>query len=396
MKKIISVFLACVLVLGMAAGLSGCGNSAGSASSVSSSAAGAPQSEAATGFTAADDPIISSNGDTQTIRDCLGRQVRLPAEPGKVAVLDSFAGEAVVMTGAGDKIATCPNGTKSDQLLAEMCPSLADVPVIMSDGSFNAESLISLGADAVIVKLTLYQADGEKEKLDSLGIPYVVSDYGNMQEQIYALRMVGAVCGSASYDKACRIADYYSSVIGRADAIREQIPDSEVVRVYHSINQAVMTDGTESLGNDWISCVGAVDVSAGNDASMTFEDNDYYAGLEQIFQWDPDVIICNEADTRDYLLTDSKWSDLRAVSTKKVYNIPVSATRWGQRGSLETFFAILWLGKTIYPSYYEGVDLRSEVTSFYSDIEGISIDDATYGKIIAGKGLRNGSSSSGS
>ena len=106
-------------------------------------------------------------------------------------------------------------------------------------------------------------------------------------------------------------------------------------------------------------------------------------------------MICNEAATKDYLLTDSKWSGLRAVEEKQVYNIPVGATRWGQRGSLETFFAMIWLGVTIYPEYYADFDLKQEVTEFYDEILGLQIDDDAYEKMMSGTGIRNASSVSG-
>lgn len=276
-----------------------------------------------------------------------------------------------------------------------MAPNLDKLPVIMSNGSFNAESLLSLHVDIVIIKNAIDQSKTEKVKLDSLGIPYLVVGYGNMQEQIYALKMIGAVCGEDAYNKANKIVDYYQSTIKEAEQISKKIPKDKRVRVYHSINQAVMTYGKNSLGNDWVSTVGAINVSVGNEKSMKYENNDYFASIEQIFVWDPNVIICNEVDTKEYLLSDSKWTDLRAIKDKKVYNIPVSATRWGQRGSVETFFALIWLGKTIYPEYYKDIDLKMEVTKFYKDIIGIDIDQQTYDKIISGKGIRRMSNASG-
>ncbi len=117
--------------------------------------------------------------------------------------------------------------------------------------------------------------------------------------------------------------------------------------------------------------------------------------MEQIFVWNPDVVICNEAGTKDYLLTDSKWTGLGAVKRGDVYNIPVGATRWGQRGSLETFFAMIWLGVTIYPEYYAEFDLQTEVTDFYRDILGLNIDDEIYQKMLSGTGIRDASNASG-
>lgn len=79
---------------------------------------------------------------------------------------------------------------------------------------------------------------------------------------------------------------------------------------------------------------------------------------------------------------------------KQIYNIPVGATRWGQRGSLETFFAMIWLGVTIYPEYYADFDLKKEVTQFYDEILGLKIDDGTYDKMLSGSGIRNASDAS--
>ncbi|MCC8123349.1 MAG: hypothetical protein LIO58_07400, partial [Oscillospiraceae bacterium] len=72
-----------------------------------------------------------------------------------------------------------------------------------------------------------------------------------------------------------------------------------------------------------------------------------------------------------------------------VYNIPVGATRWGHRGSVETYFAILWMGTTFFPEIYEDVDLKTEVCTFYEDILGVTLDDALYKDILDGYGIRN-------
>ena len=188
------------------------------------------------------------------------------------------------------------------------------------------------------------EAEEERSKLDKLNIPYLVISYGNMAEQMYALSVIGAASGEKYAENARKINSYYCDVIRRVCRAAEKIPESERKTVYHSINEAVRTDGEESLGNDWITCAGAVDVSARHTESLQSEGEDYYANMEQIFVWNPDVVICNEAGTKDYLLTDSKWTGLGAVKRGDVYNIPVGATRWGQRGSLETFFAMIWLG----------------------------------------------------
>ena len=77
-----------------------------------------------------------------------------------------------------------------------------------------------------------------------------------------------------------------------------------------------------------------------------------------------------------------------AVADGRVYNIPVGATRWGQRGSVETWFAMMWLGITAYPEYYGEIDLREEVAAFYGTVLGIDVDDALYEQMLSGQGMR--------
>ena len=400
-RRIFKTFLSVILIVSMIFAMAGCGSSDGSSAS-------AGDESTSEGFLTVDysdsdfssdsipDPVTKESDDTLTITDCIGRETEVPRNPERIAVLDSFAGEAVVMIGAGDIMVTCPNGTKSDRLLCEICPSLTEKEVIMSEGTFNAEALLELKPDLIIIKKGLYTSDEERSKLEKLNIPYLVSDYGNMAEQMYALRMIGCAAGGEYESKAEEIIDYYCEVIKKVESRASKIPDSERKTVYHSINEAVRTDGEYSLGNDWITATGATDVSAQHTGSLQKDKDDYYAEIEQIFSWDPDVVICNEAETKDYLLTDSKWSSLRAVREGSVYNIPVGATRWGQRGSLETFFAMLWLGTTIYPDYFSDIDLKSEVVTFYSDVLNLTIDDATYQQILSGTGIRNASQASGS
>jgi len=327
------------------------------------------------------------------IIDCAGRKVEIPANPARIAALDSFAGEALVMIGAGDKMVAAPNGVKIDRLLEQIYPGLANVGVPMSNATINAESLMELKPALIILKDAMYTNEGECNKIEKLGIPYLVVGYKNMEDQIYAIKMIGDAVGGRAKEKAYAINDYYRDTIKMAQNISKNIPEDKRYRVYHSINEIVRTDGLDTLGYDWVSCVGAVNVSA--QGNLNFVENDYFASMEQIFVWDPDIVICNEASTVSYLLEDPKWAGLRAVYQHHVYNIPVGATRWGQRGSLETFFAILWLGTTIYPEYYQGIDLKKEVCSFYKDYLGIELDDATYQLILKGDGIRGKSLNAG-
>ena len=323
---------------------------------------------------------------TQEVTDSLGRTVSVPVECTRIAALDSFAGEALVMAGAGPLMVAAPSGVSSDVILREMYPQLVDVAAPMSGGTVNIESLWALAPEVVLVKSSLYYAKDEIEKLDKLGIPYLAIDYASIDEQVAALELIGSILPAEQAERMGKIVAAYRDGVARVEACAAQVPDAERVRVYHSINQAVMTDGASSIGADWITRTGAVNVSAGEAA--TAERGDYQATLEQVFVWDPDVVICNEATTADYLLSDSKWTGLRAVEQQRIYAIPIGATRWGQRGSVETWFAMMWLGKLVYPAQFSGIDLHAEVVDFYGGVLGVEVDDALYDQMMLGRDMR--------
>lgn len=328
-----------------------------------------------------------AGGPTQVVVDSVGREVEVPLDPINVAALDSFTGEAMVMIGAGDRLCGAPAGVISDALLCEMCPSLAEVSVPLSGGTFSVETLTESAPDVVFIKSSLYYARGEAEKLEKMGIPYLVVSYATMEGQMDAIAMIGRVCGGDAEGRAEQLNQYYRGTIETVEEHAATIPESERKRVYHAINEVVRTDGEQSLGTDWIECVGAVNVSS--EEQVAQGETDYNASLEQIFLWDPDIVICNAAGTVDYLYSDSKWEGLRAVREERVYAIPVGATRWGQRGSVETFFAMLWLGTTLYPQHYDDIDLQAEVTDFYREYLGIEVDDALYETMLSGEEIRS-------
>ena len=103
------------------------------------------------------------------------------------------------------------------------------------------------------------------------------------------------------------------------------------------------------------------------------------------------MFVCNSADTTDYLLTKDNCAGLRAVQEGRCYTIPVGATRWGQRGSVETYLAILWLGVTVYPERYEDLDFKEYVVSYYREYLDVEVTDEVYALMLSGRGLRKAS-----
>lgn len=335
------------------------------------------------------DTSSSEAGEMRTITDGVGRNVEIPVDCDVIACVDAFAGEVMIMSGGGNKMCCCPGGVKSDILLQEIYPDLVNTQVVQSGGDINAEALLALNPDVILFKNGLYEVPEQLEKIEKLGIPYLVIKYETMEEQISMIRMIGEVAGGSIQEKAEEIALYYEDTIKLVTNKKSMLDENDKVSVYHAVNSVNRTDGPSSLGTSWINAVGCKNVSVGED--LKIDGPFYIAGSEQVFVWNPDFVICNDYASAEFFRTSDMFKGLSAVEKGQVFNIPVGATRWGQEGSTETFFGMLWLGKTVYPKLYEDVDLKEEVFNFYENILGITLNDEIYDEIMEGKGLRNAS-----
>ena len=340
------------------------------------------------GYKEAANEISEKNQDksnTITVRDYFGREVEVPAQAKRLACLYAFAGHVVAMLGKGENIVAVVEGLKRDVLMTGMLPNIKDASVpAMGGGAVNLEELIRVNPDVIFIKGDTARNEGETEKLKKSKIPYLVVDYKNIKEQQYIIEMIGQAVGCQ--DKAKKYNEFYRQCIDRVQKKVAGIPLKDRIRVYHSVNEATRTDPKDSLPADWLQVAGAVDVSVDKDLKLIEEK--YFASLEQILVWDPDVIIVNESGVADYIMNNKQWSSLSAVKNHKVYQMPNGLSRWGHPGSLETPMAILWTAKTLYPELFSDLDMVKETKNFYKEFYNFDLSDETAKKILSGEGMR--------
>lgn len=321
-------------------------------------------------------------GDTITVTDCAGRTVAVPKNPQSICCVCPFSGPIIVMCGYGDRVTTSCNNMTRSNLLTMICPSLAEAVVVKSSGSVNAEAVLEYGTDLIFVNDGTYEMPEERAKLDSLGIPYVVIGFDDLESQLDAMLVVGRALGAE--EKMRDYTDWCKSVYADVRQALSEAPD-DPVELYHAVNEAVRTDYAGSICDEWITMTNVNDVSLGSD--LTVEGGKAYTTLEQIYAWDPDVIICNEAGVDDYILSDEKWAGLRCVRDGAVYQIPVGISRMGHPTSTETPLALMWLANLLYPEQYE-IDFIQTLKDYYLRFYGFEIDDDMAQAILQADEMR--------
>lgn len=323
-----------------------------------------------------------SASDTITITDCAGRTVAVPKNPQSICCVCPFSGPIIVLCGYGERITTACNNMTRSNLLTMICPAVADAVVVKNNGSVNGEAVLEYGTDLIFVNDGTYETAQERAKLDSLGIPYVVVGFDDLESQLEAMLVIGRALGAED-----RAQDYVNWCRGVYAGVREAVSGApgEPAELYHAVNEAVRTDYAGSICDEWITMTNVHDVSLGSD--LTVEGGKAYTTLEQIYAWDPDLIICNEAGVDDYILSDAKWAGLRCVRDGAVYQIPVGISRMGHPTSTETPLALMWLANLLYPEQYE-LDFAQTLKDYYLRFYDFEIDDDMAQAILEADEMR--------
>jgi iron complex transport system substrate-binding protein len=154
-----------------------------------------------------------------------------------------------------------------------------------------------------------------------------------------------------------------------------QIPQDKRVTVYYAEGpNGLQTDPKGSRHTEVLDAVGAINVHEG---SETTGFGRIEVSLEQVAEWDPDIILVDGKAGYDYILSDSRWQIMRAVRNNNVILIPSQPFDWFDRPpGINRVIGIPWLAKTLYPDVFSDVDLNSLVKEFYSKFYHYNLSDA--------------------
>jgi len=329
-------------------------------------------------------PVQEQTAATRSIVDCDGRMVEIPKGELKIACLYAYAGHGMTLLNTQDQIVALVEGLKRDQLMRIKRSDLDTLSVPSVTGVINIEELIASGAQIALIRHSIALSGAETEKLDRAGIPYVVIDYTNIEEQKRSIQVLGEVLDRREAAQA--YLDFYEATLAMVQSRVSDIPMEERVRVYHSVNEATRTDAKGSIQEEVTTLAGLVNVSA--DAGAIMADEKTFVTLEEIYGWSPDAILANEYLVADYIRTDAKWKGLEAVASGQVFTLPVGISRWGHPGSIETPMAVLFLAQHFYPERFEDLDLVQFTSDYYQTYFGIEFNKEEIDEILSGVGMR--------
>lgn len=335
--------------------------------------------------------VPSTYGKGLTVMDALSREVELPEYPERIVCLDYFSCQLLVACGAGPRLVAVPAAARANERLLALHPHLAELPAFDDVKPVALEDIEACNPDVILLNSTScisspQAAQDSQYNLDnSRDIPSIAVEYSTVEEHVEAIEMIGSICGGKTQERAQALAGYYHLAVEECSQRTQGIPVEERVRVYHANAELMATDGKRALGGDWIAKAGCINVSV--DSEMASTPKSRTVSWELLYRWDPDVILCNKAETVDYLMTAASSSALRAVTQEICLQVPRGIVCWGQEECIETCLAMLWLACSAYPQAFADIDLQQRAADFYRDCLGIQISAQQCERVISGEGL---------
>jgi iron complex transport system substrate-binding protein len=299
---------------------------------------------------------------TRQITDAAGRQVTIPSTVTRVADPWPANNAMVLMLGGADKLVATSVQARSQPWLRKLYPRIDQVPAAFNAaGEVNIETLIGAQPDAILMAY-----DGALPKwfatIDAFHIPLVLMPNSSLDGLKTTARMTAEVLGEAESKVAEEYIRYFDDNIRRVTEVTSKLPSSARPKVLHTASAGVLTvDGRQSVIDDWITVAGGVNaadvVGVGRPVTM-----------EQIAAWNPDVIIVGTApnqQSRQAILDDPRWRQIKAVRDGRVFVNPSGAYLW-DRHSAEAALQVLWAAKLLHPAQFAALDVNKETRLFYA------------------------------
>ncbi|AKB47987.1 hypothetical protein MSKOL_2210 [Methanosarcina sp. Kolksee] len=223
----------------------------------------------------------------------------------------------------------------------------------------NVEDLLAVSPQVVITLTKDTKIESEQKKV---GIPFVAASKDTLEEIADSWRLIGKIVGNEK--EGNELGDYWDETIKKVTDQTSKINESDKLKVYYAQPDVTKTVGSRTIMASIISLAGGISFMEANpqmESANTSEE--IQVSLEQIYQWNPDVIITKTAKGRDEILSKDAWKDIAAVKNKRVY----ASTKYEMLDRTQSLMGLLWAAKMLYPDKVK-IDLNKEVKTFYSKV----------------------------
>ena len=312
------------------------------------------------------------------IMDVAGRQVVLTDLPEKIAVtgtatymplhlLFMFPDVYEKLVGVEAK------GSGISDFLPLVNEKYSDIPLIGQNP--NAEEVASFHPDLVFMKGTV--EDERSQVLEEFGIKVVYLGLETPDLYMQDIKNIGLVLGNTQ--RADEIIAFYQEKLMGIQNITSTLSEDEqpdVLLLEYSDRGGEVAVQVPAAA--WMQTL-EVELAGGNPVWLDMAEKTSgwtVVNLEQIAVWNPEkifVIVWYTLDPEEVLTrlkTDSRWANLSAVKNDEIHIFPCDVYGW-DTPEPRWILGTVWLAKHLYPDQFSGLDIKLEMSEFFSGLYGM-------------------------
>ncbi len=312
--------------------------------------------------------------------DSLGREFDLPENLDRIVPSGNLS-QLILYSVAPERIVGWSSAL-SENASRYFVQDVVNLPVFGTfygkKANLNKEALMSADPDVVIdmgeIKGTREEMAKELDDLQNdLLIPVIfIEAYLDNTPDVY--RTLGQLLGKE--EKCEALAVYAEEALAMASDARGKITDP--VTVYYSSS----SDGLEAIAEGNFHGEVIEKVGAKNVVPSSFGSSSNKISMEQLYIWDPDVILLTSEEAYKSATTSGVWKSLSAVKNDRVYLIPSEPYPYiDNPPATNRIIGIYWLGNLLYPELYP-VDIIEKTTEFYSLYYNYELSPSEAGRVL--------------
>lgn len=330
------------------------------------------------------------------VEDCMDRTVEVPDNADRIAAMNGPTYEMCLCLGAADRVVLTKKPQTSNYPAALLTnPKVADIEGfnnVNPSAVVNIEDYLSRKINLVLY----YNNETEVKKFDNVGIAAVVpilstSDITDIDaclsmtldtyktRNAKSMQVTANALGGDAIERFNKWEEYTNKILDLIYSRTKDLTDDQRPTVYWG-----NTWGENILSSYPITNRAYEIMLAGGKAlGPTTGGNFPEINEEQLFEWNPDIILVdnhgNSPDlVKDAVLTRPKYQTLTAVKNSAVYRIPAGVF-FLDKGST-TALMTLWLATFVQPELFSDISMAEELMKYYKEFYNydLSKDDAQH------------------
>lgn len=342
-----------------------------------------------------------TTGDTHEVVDLLGRTVAVPNEIDKIAAIAGPTYEMAFMLGCADQIVMVKSGHTDSYPLANLTnPKLLETQGLAANPSstVNIEDYLAQDIDLVLY----YDNELELDKFDTVDMAAAVvskntglidtleqAQTQTIDEFITLLtnpvRILADIINTEeAHSEYATWAAYCDEKLRMVYERTKDLTDEQRPTVYWGNTWGEEIRTSYALKNRWYEVHLAGGQLLGPEENSNFPE----VTAEQIYTWDPDIILVdNHGDSPELVMAsmyreNSKWSSLKAVQNQELHRIP-SGVFFLDKGTTTTLL-VMWMATFMHPDLFSDIDMIEEIKYYYSEFYEYDLTDEQAQMVIDG------------